>query len=110
MIFGLTIVLCIIGFIGYIKTLKKTIDIQDKVINDQKNLLFKKEGHIKEIEDKLFFYKKTYFDLCSGMSNVNKPPIVIEYELDDILQEISKKGIDNIDKDKLEFLKKFSKK
>ena len=108
------VLLCIV----YIITLTKTVKVQSKVIEEQKDVILKERIAHKYTQQKLDFYYKGYIDAASnGLVKVKPSIIEVEdirpiekvYELDDILSEISKKGIENVSKDKLDFLRKFGK-
>lgn len=112
----LILVIGILILVGYVINLKKTLVLQDNIIEEQKNAIRLEKLDNASVRGKLDFYYTAYVNLCNGAPTPNqvneiKPivPIGKEYELDEILGEISKRGIKNIDKNKLEFLKKFGK-
>ena len=104
--------------ITYIKQLYNTIKVQKSAIKEQKNFISKERIAHKYTKNQLNGYVKYINDIQKQLSH-NGGTHIIEleiddnpinnYNMDDILIEISKKGIKNIDKDKLEFLKNFGK-
>ena len=115
----------ILLLVGYIIISKKIIKVQDSVIEEQKGLIEKQRISHKYTKSQLDAYIKSYNAVINKMNEFSKhidieniKPIghgekeytIKEYDMDDILNEISKKGIENIDKDKLDFLRKFGKK
>ncbi len=103
------LIYCVIALIT------KCIKLETKKLQLKSDLDIEKDKHIKT-NYLLIQYKNMYENLCNQITTIsgipmNQPPQIIEdeYSLDDILNEISKKGIKNIDKKKLEYLKKYGK-
>jgi hypothetical protein len=123
----------ILSLIGYTFTLVKTIRIQNDIIIEQKDViegqkdtLLKEKINHKYTAQKLDFYYRGYVEAASKGFVQGRPSQIIiedvqpigsgekgytitEYDMDEILSEISKKGIKNVDNAKLEFLRKFGK-
>ncbi len=83
----------------YIITLNRIIKIQNSLIDKQKDSLIK-------LRLEYIYIKGILDNLNINNKNIEEK---IVYDLDDILSEISQKGIHNISKDKLDFLKNYNK-
>jgi hypothetical protein len=111
------VLIAIIAILIYcvITLFKKCMRLETKEIKLQNDLNNEKDKHIKT--NYLFIqyknmYEKLYNQLTSDSGMIiNHSPQIIEdeYNLDDILNEITKKGIKNIDKKKLNYLKNYGK-
>ena len=120
----LVLIAIVLSLIGYVFTLIKTIKVQDSVINEQRDVILKEKIKCKSFQEKMEYYYRGYVNIVNNVRGISitniqdiqpigsgeKEYTIEEYNLDDILSEISKKGIENIDKGKLEFLKKYGKK
>ena len=115
----LILTIIILLFVSYLFVLKQVIKAQGGVIEEQKDKINRERIAHKYTKYQLDTYIKSYHQAVdkihqmNGMMIEDLTPIESgkkEYELDDILNEISKKGIKNVSKDKLDFLKKFGKK
>ena len=120
----LVLIAIVLSLIGYVFTIIKTVKIQDSVIKEQKDVILREKIKCQAIQEKMEFYYRGYVNAASNIrlsmtNNIQdvqpigsgeKGYVIEEYELDDILNEISRKGIKNIDKDKLEFLRRYGKK
>lgn len=110
----LGIIIGVLLLIGYIVQLNRTIKIQSKVIEEQKDKIAQERISHKYTKAQMDVYVKSYnqavdqIHQLSGMK-VDIPVKVAEYDMDEILKEISTKGIKNVSEDKLEFLKKIGK-
>lgn len=115
------IFLILAGIIGlllllnYIRTIKHSMKLQNKVIAEQKSLIEKERIAHKQTKAQLDVYINSYNQAVEHIHQINKPKVNVsdkarEYDMDEILNEISTNGINNISKDKLEYLKGIGKK
>jgi hypothetical protein len=113
--------LLIVVFTIFAYIASKTMKVQRLIIAEQRKTIEDVKYETMRITQQYDMYYKAYIELADNynkmcMASDIKPTattvkgVIKEYDMDEILQEISKKGIKNIDKQKLEFLKKFSKK
>lgn len=122
----LSIIILVLGFVLFIKnvelnTVKKENErllIENvKVVGDNKKITLEYIA-IKDMWTKLerqasemlmsMGRPSTELDF-SDMFNKPKESKKVKYDVDDILNEINQKGISNIEKEKLDFLKQFNK-
>lgn len=110
------ILIGIIGLVflfGYIRKIHQNLKIQDKIIQEQRDIIDRERIAHKYTKSNLDTYVKAYNQVVDQINQINGmeavPINVTEYDMDDILKEISIKGIKNVSKDKLEFLKKIGK-
>ena len=88
--------------------------LQGKIVEEQKDIIERERIAHKYTKAQLDIYVQSYNQAVdrmhemSGMK-IENPIKVTDYDMDEILSEISKKGIKNVSKDKLEFLRKFGK-
>ena len=109
-------ILIVLVLVGYIVTLNKNLKIQSKVIEEQKELINRERIAHKYTKTQYEMYYRSYIELVdkfnsmfSERENKTVEKVVQNYDMDDILKEISDKGIKNVSKDKLDYLKKFKK-
>jgi len=95
--------------IFYVIVLYKTIIIQKKVIETQKNTIGVLESNYNSLKELINEQKKYISTIEKYNDLIPKEQIKELYNIDDILGEISLKGIDKVDKDKLDYLKNYGK-
>ena len=110
----------IVLLVIYLFVLKQVLKAQNNVIEEQKDKINQERLAHKYTKVQLDTYVKSYRQAVDKIHEINRGMSIEDitsieseekkYELDDILNEISIKGIKNITKDKLDFLKKFGKK
>jgi hypothetical protein len=89
--------------------------LQVKVIEEQKDMLERERIAHKYTKAQLNTYVSAYNQAVDQIHQLNGmkidvPVKVTEYDVDEILNEISTKGIKNVSQDKLDFLRKYGKK
>ena len=110
----LGVIIGIILLIGYIIQLNRTIKVQHEVIEEQIYKIDREIDSHKRTKSILDLHVKAYNQVVdqihqlSGIG-VNTPVKVTEYDMDEILKEISVNGIKNVSQDKLDYLRKFGK-
>lgn len=115
------IFLILAGIIGlllllnYIRTIRNSMKLQNKVIAEQKSLIEKERIAHKQTKAQLDVYINSYNQAVEHIQQINRPKVsvlnkTVEYNMDEILNEISTNGIKNVSKDKLEYLKRIGKK
>jgi len=100
--------------VGYIIQLNRTIKIQSQVVEEQRDAIERERISHKYTKSQLDLYVNAYHQVVDKLQEMNGIKVentvkVTEYDMDEILKEISSKGIKNISQDKLEFLKKIGK-
>ena len=116
------IIIAVVLLMGYyIIVLKKTVATQSKVIKEQnENINSERIAH-KRTKTELANIGNQYNQVVQRLNQMDNKGIVgvqvgkittkvNNYDMDEILIEINKKGIKNIDKAKLDFLKGYNKK
>lgn len=98
----------------YIRTINRNIKLQGKVIEEQKDIIERERINHKYTKSQMDVYVQSYHQAVDRLHEMAGMKVdvsvkVIEYDLDEILKEISDKGIKNVSNDKLEFLRKIGK-
>jgi hypothetical protein len=111
-------IIAILLLISYIVTLNRKIKLQSKIIEEEKDMITKEKISHKYTKAQYDIYYRSYVELVDKFNNMfgekgvkitEKDKVSHEYDMDDILNEIASRGIKNVSKDKLEFLKKIGK-
>jgi len=100
------IMIIIVMVLVYMFILYRNNLLLTSLVNKQKELIGDLEGAFKIVSDLNTEQKKYISVIESQLGVIPKQKI---YNVDDILGEISLKGIDKVDKDKLDYLKNYGK-
>ena len=100
--------------VSYIRTINRNMKLQSKVIEEQKDVIERERIAHKYTKAQLDIYVQSYHQAVDRLHELAGMKVetqikVTEFDMDEILNEIVNKGIKNVSKDKLEFLRKFGK-
>jgi hypothetical protein len=103
------IMIVIVMVLAYMFILYRTVHIQNIIIKRQKELIEKLENS-NDTTYELIKEQRKYITILEEYNKlIPKEQIKELYNIDDILDEISLKGIDKVNKDKLDYLKNHGK-
>lgn len=105
----IVIMLIIVSVAIYMFLLNRTIRIQTEILNKQKGLIEELELNFKSV-DELVKEQRKYINVLEEHNKlIPKKKLKELYDVDDILGEISLKGIDKVEKEKLDYLRNYGK-
>lgn len=89
----------------------ETSEKYDKLVDEYNKLSIEYQKMHQSYKDVKGYYEKMYNQITNAMKGVTETPQTFhtKYNMDEILNEINEKGIENIDKEKIIFLNNIKK-